>query len=74
MEWQQYFDEVPDFRLERSKLHQLSDILMLSLCAVLCGAEDFKDIATYGRQKEAVVESTCWPSKRTTKGFLKASR
>lgn len=48
-----YFEAVPDFRVERSKLHKLSDILMLSLCAVLCGAEDFEDIATYGRQKEA---------------------
>lgn len=53
MEWRKYFEAVPDFRVERSKLHKLSDILMLSLCAVLCGAEDFEDIATYGRQKEA---------------------
>lgn len=53
MEWEKYFSGVPDFRIERSKLHKLSDILMLSLCAVLCGAEDFEDIANYGRQKEA---------------------
>ncbi|MCJ8165657.1 ISAs1 family transposase [Pontibacter sp. E15-1] len=53
MEWQHFFAGVPDFRIERSKLHKRSDILMLSLCAVLCGAEDFEDIATYGRQKEA---------------------
>lgn len=53
MEWQKYFEEVPDFRLDRKKLHQLSDILMLSLCAMLSGAEDFEDMATYGKQKEA---------------------
>jgi predicted transposase YbfD/YdcC len=52
MEWQKYFEEVPDFRLDRKKLHQLSDILMLSLCAILSGAEDFEDMETYGRQKE----------------------
>ena len=53
MEWEKYFSGVADFRIECSKLHKLSDILMLSLCAVLCGAEDYEDIATYGRQKEA---------------------
>jgi predicted transposase YbfD/YdcC len=52
MEWQKYFASVPDFRLERKKLHQLSDILMLSLCAILSGAEDFEDMETYGNQKE----------------------
>lgn len=52
MEWQQYFAEVPDFRLDRKKLHLLSDILMLSLCAILSGAEDFEDMENYGKQKE----------------------
>lgn len=52
MEWEKYFAEVPDFRITRSKLHRLSDILMLSLCAVLSGAQDFEEIAEYGRQKE----------------------
>jgi hypothetical protein len=47
------FEEVPDFRLERRKLHKLSDILMLSLCAVLSGAEDFEDMENYGRQQQA---------------------
>ncbi|MGL6140203.1 MAG: ISAs1 family transposase, partial [Planktothrix sp.] len=52
MEWQSFFSEVPDFRINRGKLHQLSDILMLSLCAVLRGAEDFEDIENYGKEKE----------------------
>jgi hypothetical protein len=53
MEWEQYFEQVSDFRIERSKRHKLSDILMLSLCAVLPGAEDYEEIARHGRQKEA---------------------
>ncbi len=53
MEWQQYFEEVPDFRLDRKKLHLLGDILMLSLCAGLSGAEDFEDRENYGKQKES---------------------
>jgi predicted transposase YbfD/YdcC len=52
VEWEKFLEEVPDFRLDRRKLHNLSDILMLSLCAVLSGAEDFEDMENYGRQKE----------------------
>jgi predicted transposase YbfD/YdcC len=52
MEWKKFFEGVPDFRLDRKKLHKLGDILMLSLCAVLSGAEDFEDMENYGRQKE----------------------
>lgn len=52
MEWEKFFEEVPDFRLDRMKLHKLRDIPMLSLCAVLSGAEDFEDMENYGRQKE----------------------
>jgi predicted transposase YbfD/YdcC len=53
MEWKKFFGEIEDFRLERKKLHLLPDILMLSLCAVLSGADDFEDMENYGRQKEA---------------------
>ncbi len=53
MEWQAFFSNIPDFRLDRKKLHKLSDILMLSLCAVVSGAEDFEDMENYGKQKEA---------------------
>jgi predicted transposase YbfD/YdcC len=57
MEWKQFFSHVPDFRIERSKLHLLDEILMLSLCAVLCGAEDFEDIENYGKEKEAFLRT-----------------
>ena len=49
---QKIFSEVPDFRLNRRKLHLLSDILVISLYAVISGANDFEDIAEYGRQKK----------------------
>ena len=43
---------MPDFRINRRKLHLLSDILVISLCGVISGANDFEDIAEYGRQKK----------------------
>jgi predicted transposase YbfD/YdcC len=57
MEWQKFFEAVPDFRLNRKKRHKLSDILMLSLCAVLSGADDFEEMQNYGKQKEAFLRT-----------------
>jgi predicted transposase YbfD/YdcC len=57
MEWQKFFEEVPDFRLNRKKRHKLNDILMLSLCAVLSGADDFEEMENYGKQKEAFLRT-----------------
>lgn len=51
MDFNKFFSDVPDFRLNRRKKHLLVDILAISVCAVVCGANDFKEIATYGRQK-----------------------
>lgn len=47
----QFFEEVPDFRKARKRLYDLPELLMVSLCAVLSGAEDFEEIAEYGTQK-----------------------
>ena len=52
MELQKIFSEVSDFRINRRKSHLLSDILVISLCGVISGANDFEDIAEYGRQKQ----------------------
>ena len=47
-----HFAELPDPRINRRKRHQLSDILTIALCAVLCGADDFVEIELFGRLKE----------------------
>ncbi|MCL4163957.1 UNVERIFIED_CONTAM: hypothetical protein GTU68_057279 [Idotea baltica] len=52
MNLREIFEEVPDFRVVGRTDHYLSEILVISLCAVLSGAEDFEEIAEYGRQKE----------------------
>jgi len=45
------FDGLPDPRLDRNKLHCLTDILVIALCAVISGAETWEQIAAYGRSK-----------------------
>jgi predicted transposase YbfD/YdcC len=49
----EHFAELPDPRINRTKLHLLSDILVIALCAVLCGADDFVEIALFGKAKRA---------------------
>lgn len=49
----EYFAKVPDPRLERSQLHPLASVLVLSLCAVICGANSFVGIEYFGNAREA---------------------
>jgi predicted transposase YbfD/YdcC len=44
--------QVPDPRLDRTKLHQLADILVIAVCATICAAETWEEIAEFGRAKE----------------------
>ena len=48
----EYFTAVPDPRMERTRLHELADILALSLIAVVCGADSFVAIEQFGRAKQ----------------------
>lgn len=47
------FSSVQDPRIERTKRHQLLDILIIALCGVICGAEGWVDIEEFGKTKEA---------------------
>jgi predicted transposase YbfD/YdcC len=49
----EHFEELVDPRIERQKQHKLIDILVLALCAVLCGANDWVAVETFGKAKEA---------------------
>lgn len=48
----EYFAELTDPRVERIKLHPLMDILVIALCAVICGADIWVEIEAYGKAKE----------------------
>ena len=40
------FEKVEDPRVERTKLHRFSDILVITLCGVICGASTCKALGT----------------------------
>lgn len=46
-----YFAELPDPRVDRTKRHALSDILGVTLCAVICGADSFEEIERFGESR-----------------------
>jgi hypothetical protein len=48
-----YFSVLTDPRVERSKEHLMEDIVFITIAAVICGAETWNDIETYGKSKEA---------------------
>jgi predicted transposase YbfD/YdcC len=47
-----HFGNLRDPRASHSILHKLFDILIITICAVICGADNFVEIAEYGKEKE----------------------
>jgi predicted transposase YbfD/YdcC len=45
--------QLPDPRREHRRRHKLSDILVMAVCAVLCGAESFPAMEDFGHEREA---------------------
>ena len=50
---QSIFESIEDPRVERTKRHQLLDIILIAILGVLCGAEGWVEIETFGKTKEA---------------------
>ncbi len=46
-----HFSELEDPRIERTKRHKLIDIITITICAVICGADGWNDIELYGNCK-----------------------
>src|SRR5207245_4614588 len=44
-----YFHDLPDPRLSRLCRHEFLDILVIAICAVICGQHTWTDIALYGQ-------------------------
>jgi hypothetical protein len=53
----QYFATVEDPRIDRTKDHALLDIIMITLCAVICGAESWVAVEEFGTTKRAWLET-----------------
>src|SRR5690349_1672036 len=48
---EEYFGQVSDPRIDRTKEHKLLDMIAIAICAVICGAEGWTDIENFGNSK-----------------------
>ncbi len=48
-----YFAKLKDPRRRHRRLHDLQDIIVIALCAVIAGAQDWQQIETFGRKRRA---------------------
>ena len=48
---EEHFSKVNDPRIDRRKEHKLIDMIVISICAVICGAEGWTDIENFGNSK-----------------------
>ncbi|MDE0071346.1 MAG: ISAs1 family transposase [Caldilineaceae bacterium] len=53
----EHFEDLEDPRVERTKLHQLRDIIVIAICAVICGADNWVEIEEFGRAKRDWLEA-----------------
>ncbi|WP_404999819.1 transposase family protein [Escherichia coli] len=59
---------IPDYRQTWKVEHKLSDILLLTICAVISGAEGWEDIEDFG---ETHLDLTCWILKEKSSQLMR---
>ena len=47
-----HFEDLTDPRMDRTKLHLLVDMIVIALCAAICGAEGWADVERFGKKKK----------------------
>jgi len=48
---QQHFGDLTDPRIDRTKLHELLNILVIAICAVIAGADNWEDVEEFGKTR-----------------------
>lgn len=54
---EEYFGDVEDYRRPGSVRHRLIDILFITICAVISGANNLKAVAMYAKRKQKWLEN-----------------
>lgn len=47
-----HFADIDDPRVERTREHTLNDIIVIAICAVICGANHWTEVELFGRAKK----------------------
>ncbi len=48
-QFKEHFGDLPDPRIGWTKRHKLIDIVVIAICAVICGADDWVEVARLAR-------------------------
>jgi predicted transposase YbfD/YdcC len=48
----EHFSSITDPRIDRTKRHQLIDILVIAICATICGADGWEEFELFGQAKQ----------------------
>jgi predicted transposase YbfD/YdcC len=48
---EQHFGDLSDPRVDRTKRHKLIDILVIAICAVIAGADNWEDVEEFGKAR-----------------------
>lgn len=54
---QRHFSALEDPRIDRTKRHKLLDIVVIAICAVICGADTWVDVESFGHAKHKWLET-----------------
>lgn len=46
-----HFGDLTDPRMDRTKLHKLLDVLVIAICAVIAGADNWEDVEEFGKAR-----------------------
>lgn len=46
------FGGIPDSRIQKKTAHKLTDIIAIAILAIICGADSWSEMETYGRAKQ----------------------
>ena len=46
-----YFSGIDDPRIDRKKLYSVEELLLVTLCGVICGCEGWEDLEEFGETK-----------------------
>ena len=53
----EYFSDMADPRRDQGKRHPLLSIIVIALCAVICGADGWSQIEEFGKDRQSWLES-----------------
>ena len=52
---EEHFGQMEDFRDTRGRLHELKEIIIISILAIICGADEFTEMEEFGKAKEGLL-------------------